>query len=120
MEIIQYTSDLLTPLTKFYNDFTVDVPHCYPVKEDDLEFATSGVIGKSKYYYKDDFKSETAFVAVQNGKVKSFIHLGLSQDREHNIDKTAHILFFGYEVNARQVGQAILEKTEDYLRTDGS
>ncbi len=117
MEIIQYTPDLLTPLTKFYNDFIVDVPHCYPVKEEELEFATSGVIGKSKYYNKDDFKSETAFVAGQNGKVKSFIHLGLSQDREHNIDKTAHILFFGYEVKARQVGQAILEKTEDYLRS---
>lgn len=117
MEIIQYTPDLLAPLTKFYNDFTNDVPHCYPVKEEDLEHATSGIIGKSKYYSEDDFISETAFIGVQNGRVKAFIHVGLSQEREHNIDKTAHIVFFGYEVNARQVGQAILEKTEDYLRS---
>lgn len=117
MEIIQYTPDLLTPLTKFYNDFTADVPHCYPVNEEDLGFATSGIHGKSKYYDQDDFISETAYVAVQNGNVQAFIHLGLSQEREHNSDKTAHIMFFGYEVKARQVGQAILEKTEEYLRT---
>lgn len=117
MEIMQYTPDLLTPLTNFYNDFTVDVPHCYPVKEEDLEYATSGVTGKSEYYDEDDFKSETAYVAVQNGEIKAFIHFGLSQDREHTIDKTAHILFFGYEVKSRQLGQAILEKAETYLRS---
>lgn len=117
MEIIQYTPELLTPLTKFYNDFTADVPHCYLIKEEDLAIATSGVIGKSKYYSEDDFISETAFVAVQNGNVKAFIHLGLSHEKEHNIDKTAHIMFFGYEVNARQVGQAILEKAEEYLQS---
>lgn len=116
MEIIQYTPDLLTPLTKFYNDFTADVPHCYPVKEEDLAFATSGVTGKSKYYAEEDIKSETAFVAVQNGKVKAFLHLGLMHERENGIDMAAHILFFGCALQERQAGQAILEKAEDYLR----
>lgn len=125
MEIIKYTPDFLTSLTQFYNDFTVDVPHCHPVKEEDIAFATSGVTGQSKYYDADDIKSETAFVAVQDGKVLAFIHLGLSKNTESsgqsngrgNIDdKTAHILFFGYKVGERQIGAAILKEAEDYLQ----
>ena len=117
MDIIEYTPDVLSSLTMFYNQLTADVPHCYPVKEEDLEFATSGVIGKSKYYDEDDFESETAFVAVQDGNVKAFIHLGLSKGIENNNDKTAHIFFFGYLVKERQLGQLILDKAEDYLQS---
>lgn len=117
MEIIQYNPNLLTPLTEFYNEFTVDVPHCYPVKEEDLEFATSGVLGKSKYYDKDDFESEIAYVALQDGNVKAFIHSGMEQDRDDNNDKTAHILFFGFNVNDRQAGHEILKKTECYFQS---
>lgn len=119
MEIIQYNPNLLTPLTRFYNEFTLDVPHCYPVKEEDLEFATSGVFSKSKYYDEDDFESETAFVAVQDGNVKAFVHLGLPQDNENNNDKTAHIFFFGFNVNERQAGQSILKKAECYMQSKG-
>ena len=128
MEIIQYTPDYLVPLTAFYNEFTVDVPHCYPVKEEDIAFATSGVTGQSKYYDADDIHSETAFVAVQDGRVLAFIHLGLSKDtensgqsngRENTDDKTAHILFFGYIIGERQIGDAVLKKAEDHLQQEG-
>ncbi len=118
MEIIQYSTDFLTPLTQFYNDFTLDVPHCYPVKEEDIVFATSGVTGKSKYYDADDIHSEMAFVAVHDGRILAFIHIGLSDDSENKDGKTAHILFFGYKVGKQQIGAAVLKKAEDYLQCE--
>ena len=44
MEIIQYTPDILPSLTTFYNYLTSDVPHCYPVKEDEFALAMNRVV----------------------------------------------------------------------------
>ena len=43
MEIVQYTPDLQTSVTQFYNRLTADVPHCYPVNEDEFATAIRGV-----------------------------------------------------------------------------
>ena len=42
MEIVQYTPKLQSALTEFYNRLTVNVPHCYPVKEEEFALAMRG------------------------------------------------------------------------------
>ena len=116
MEILQYTADMQTPLTQFYNRLIADVPHCYPIMEEEFAIVLRGVTtGKTD---KNDIgrglDSETAFVAMQNGMVQAFIHIGLMRIRDEDIGV---IRFLGYERGARHAGQAVLEKAEAYLKT---
>ena len=116
MEILQYTSDQQTPVTQFYNRLIANVPHCYPVAEEEFAIVLRGVTtGKAD---KDDFgrglDSETAFVAMTEGAVQAFIHVGLTQMRDEDV---GIIRFLGYERGARRAGQTVLEKGEAYLKT---
>ncbi|MDE0087449.1 MAG: GNAT family N-acetyltransferase [Candidatus Poribacteria bacterium] len=117
MEILQYTPDLLTPLTHFYNRLVADVPHCYPVREQELADALSGAICQTDN--DDDLEAETVFVAMQNGTVQAFIHVGYYQDEneENEKENTGVIRFFGYERGARFAGQTVLKKAEEFLNT---
>ena len=119
MEILQYTSDMQAPLTQFYNRLTADVPHCYPVKEAELATAIRGVTTGKSDKNEGGIDAETAFVAVSNGAVQAFIHVGIGQVRDHKERKedAGIIRFFGYERGARHVGQAVLEKAEAHLKT---
>ena len=119
MEIVGYTPDMQTPVTQFYNRVTANVPHCYPVKEEEFAVALRGVAtGKSN---KDEggIDSETAFVAMVNGAVEAFIHIGIGQvwNHEETKEDAGVIRFLGYERGARRAGQAVLEKAETYLKT---
>lgn len=115
MEILQYTPDLQTSVTQFYNRLTANVPHCYPVNEEEFATAIRGVTtGKAD---KNDvgfgLDSETAFVAITESVVQAFIHVDLTQIRDEDV---GIIRFLGYERGARRAGQAVLEKAEDYLK----
>ncbi len=115
MEIVQYTSDMQTPVTQFYNRLTADVPHCYPVNEEEFATAIRGVITGKADEKEGGIDSETAFVAMVDGAVQAFIHVGIGQ--EERVEDVGVIRFFGYERGARRVGQAVLEKAEAYLKT---
>lgn len=117
MAIVQYTPDLQTPVTQFYNHVTANVPYCYPVKEEEFAVALHGVTtGKSD---KDagGIDAEAAFAATVNGGVQAFIHVGIGQTGKNREEDIGVIRFFGYERGMRRVGQALLEKGEDYLKT---
>ena len=116
MEIRQYTSDLQTLVTQFYNHITSNVPHCYPVTEEEFAIAISRVTTDKADLKGDGLDSETAFVAIVNGVIQAFIHVGISPSREHRKENLGVIRFLGYERGARAVGQAVLEKAEDYLK----
>ena len=115
MEIIEYTSDMQVPLTQFYNRLTADVPHCYPVSEGEFAVAIQGVTTGKADEKEGGIDSETAFVALTEGTVKAFIHVGIGQ--EERVENVGIIRFFGYERGARRIGQAVLEKAEAYLKT---
>ena len=119
MEIIQYTPDLLFPLTQFYNRLISDVPHCYPVKEEELTAVMNVTTGKADRT-DDDLEAETVFVAIKNGMVQAFIHVGYYQDENENNEKknVGIIRFLGYERGERQAGQNVLEKAEEHLKTN--
>ena len=119
MEILQYTPDMQASLTQFYNHLTADVPHCYPVKAEELATAIRGVTTGKANKKEGGLDSETAFVAMVNGAVQAFIHIGIGQvwNHEERKENAGIIRFLGYERGARQVGQAVLEKAEDYLKT---
>ena len=112
MEIFQYTPDLQTSLTQFYNRLTTDVPYCYPIREEEFAVEMRGIDGKVDKT-EGGLDSETAFVAITKGAVQAFIHVGIGQIRDEGI---GIIRFLGYEREARHAGQAVLEKAEAHLK----
>ncbi len=118
MKIFKYTPEFLELLTQFYNRLTTSVPHCYPVKANELATVMNVATGNADKT-DDDLEAETAFIAMQNDAVQAFIHIGYYQDKNENSEKVNHgvIRFLGYERGARHAGQAVLEKAEDYLKT---
>lgn len=112
MEILEYTPEMLSSLTQFYNDLTAEVPHCYPVKEEEFDIMMHGVTGQT-----DNTDDETALVAIQNNKILAFIHVG---HHRYGDDKEVHegvVRFLGYERGARQAAQTVLEKAEVHLKS---
>lgn len=115
MELLQYSPDLLTPLTEFYNNLTDEVLYCYPVEEEEFAYAMCGVPD-----HVDDtdseFEDETAYIAIQDGIVKAFVHVGYYADNNGANSNNGVIRFLGYQRGARNVGQAILDKAENYFK----
>ena len=105
------------PVTQFYNRLTTDVPHCYPVKEQEFATAIRGVTTGRADKKEGGLDSETAFVAMVNGAVQAYIHVGIGQVGDNREVDIGVIRFLGYERGARHVGQAVLEKAETYLKT---
>ena len=117
MEIIQYTPDMVTPLTQFYNRLIAEVPHCYPVREKEMADTISRIFSGKDDKQGDRHDSETAFVATVGGVVKAFTHVGLCRvGPKANREDAGLIRFMGYERGARTAGQAVLEKAEEYLK----
>ena len=116
MEIVEYTPKLQGVLTDFYNRQTVNVPHCYPVKEEEFALAMVGVNGKADIQ-EGGLDFETAFVAIENRAVQAFIHVGIGQVGDNRQIPVGVIRFLGYERGARRAGQAVLEKAEAYLES---
>ncbi len=117
MEIHQYTTDIQTPLTQFYNRQTINVPHCYPVKEEEMAIALCGVTTGKSDAKEGGLDSETAYVAITDGEVQALIHVGVGHIGKNREEDIGVIRFFGYERGTRQAGQAVLEKAETYLKT---
>ena len=117
MEIIQYTPDMQEPLTQFYNRMTADVPHCYPVKEEEFAIAMHRITADEADIKEDGLDSEIAFVAMADGIPQAFIHVGISRSGENREEKLGVIRFFAYERGARRIGQAVLETAEVHLKT---
>ena len=119
MEIIQYTPDMQAPVTQFYNRLTADVPHCYPVNEEEFSIAIRGVMTGKADKKDGGLDSETVFVAMMNGAVQAYIHVGIGQVGDNREEDIGVIRFLSYERGARHIGQAALEKAEAYLKTYG-
>lgn len=115
MEVIQYTPEMVKPLTEFYNNLIAEVPHCYPVKEEEFVNVMRGVTSQSENS-DNVLEHETAFVAIQNGAIVSVIHIGLYKDEDNDDIKHGVIRFLGYKRGERQAGQTVLEKAEEYLK----
>ncbi len=115
MEILEYTPEMRRYTTEFYNNLTANVPHCYPVSEDEL-----GEVLLETTYETEDKKvlhSQTTFVARERSTVLGFIQVGIGPDEELNKNNIGIIRFFGYQPGERRAGQALLEKAESYLST---
>ena len=96
---------------------TADVPHCYPVTEEEFATAIQGATTGKADVKEGGLDSETAFVAVTEGEIQAFIHVGIGQIGKNREENIGVIRFMAYQRGARQVGQAVLEKAEAYLKT---
>ena len=117
MEILQYTPDMQEPLTQFYNRLTANVPHCYPVKEEEFAIAMHRITADKADIKDDGLDSETAFVGIADGITQAFIHVGIGRVGENGEENLGVIRFLGYERGARRAGQAVLERAEAHLKT---
>ena len=95
MEILQYTPDMQEPLTQFYNRLTLNVPHCYPVKEEEFAIAMHRITADKADIKDDGLDSETAFVAIADGITQAFIHVGISRAGENRRGKLRCYSVFG-------------------------
>ncbi len=116
MDILQYTPDILSSLTLFYNQLTTDVPLCYPIKEEELEIALCGVTTGKANKQEGGLDSEAAYVAISKDTVNAFIHVGIGQIGDNREVDIGVIRFLGYERGARHAGQTVLEKAEEYFK----
>ena len=113
METLEYTPESQRHATLFYNSLTANVPHCYPVSEDEL----GKVLSCSTHATEDKkvLQSQTTFVAREQDTILGFIQVGIGPSEELNKNNIGVIRFFGYQPGERQAGQALLEKAETYL-----
>ena len=94
MEIRQYTPDMQISVTQFYNHLTANVPHCYPVTAEEFAVAMQRVTTDTADLKADGLDSETAFVAIMNGAIQAFIHVGVSQIGDNREETVGVIRFF--------------------------
>ena len=45
MEILQYTPEQIIPAIEFYNALIAEVPHCYPINEEDFALCNAWCYG---------------------------------------------------------------------------
>ena len=114
MEILQYTPDMVSSVTAFYNRLTAGVPHCYPVTEDEFAHAMRGVTDNVED--SETLDSEAAFIVMKRGIVLGFVHVGIGQIGDNREIDVGIIRFLGYERGERRAGQAVLEKAEAYMK----
>ena len=74
MEILEYTPEMLSSLTQFYNDLTADVPHCYPVKNEEFAHAMEKVVTGEYRRDGEKHKSERVFIAISGDTIKAYVH----------------------------------------------
>lgn len=113
MEVIDYRRDHLIELTALYNDLTRSVPHCFPIEAEELAAAFDGECGiesRGKH-----LTTETVYVAI-DGEMVGFVHVGEGNDEEDNPTAYGVIRFLAYPRGRRDVGQALLERAEQWLR----
>ena len=75
MEIIEYTSEMQKQIGHCYNNLTANVPHCYPVNDDEL-----GKVLMCPVYETEDKKllqAQMTFVAREGTNVRGFIQVGI-------------------------------------------
>lgn len=110
MEIVQYTPNTLSSITEFYNELTAEVPHCYPVKEEEFALAMGKVVTGEYRRDSEKHNSERVFIALSDDTIKAFVHTVLSLKAENEEEDVGFIRFLGYERGERNAGQAALEK----------
>ncbi len=113
MEIIEYTPEMQKQIAHCYNILMANVPHCYPVSENEL----GKVLTCSAYETEDKklLQSQTTFVAREGTNVHGFIQVGIGPCERLNKNNIGVIRFFVYQPGERQVAQALLQKAEDHL-----
>ncbi len=113
MEIVEYTPELLEPMTACYNRLTTDVPHSYPVTEAEFgeELSSAPPGGHPDIF----FISQHTFVATSDDTVLGFVQARVDELRRHKCN-LGIIRFLGYLPGERRTGQALLEKAEAHLK----
>jgi len=115
MEIVEYTTKMQKQIAQCYNHLTANVPHCYPISEDELDTELLDTTYKTED--SKGLQAQTTFVAREQDNLLGFIQVGIEPVEELNKHNIGVIRFFGYQPGERQAGQALLEKAETYLST---
>ena len=113
MEIVRYEPDMAGQVAKHHYVVTRDVPHCYPVSEEETVaalFPAAG--GQSDARLRD----ETAFVARSGSSVLGFAHVALEPSGNPFAADNGIIRFLSYAPGERKTGQALVDAAERHLR----
>ncbi|HUU54156.1 MAG TPA: GNAT family N-acetyltransferase [Armatimonadota bacterium] len=111
MEIVPFRPDMAEGVTRLYNELIEPVPDCHPVPVD--RFASVEALASTR------LRDERLVVALHDGEVAGFAHVGVALPVEHYPVPTgepAAVRFLGYRPGQRAVGRRLLEWAEEYAR----
>jgi len=105
-------------LVHVYNEHVVDVPHCYPISREEFEI---GICDPKNDRHCKELHSEKIIVGEQDGKIIGFAHVAFGRIKFSDRERCGGLIhFLTYQAGYRQIGQAILEECEKYLRDLGA
>lgn len=115
MVIQPYEPDLLPALTDAWNRAMSPVPHCYPVKQEEMSAVLVHTLGEGTPH--ERLHSEAAFVAMEGNGIVGFAHTAIGP-LDHAPERGS-IRTLWYERGHREAGQALLNAAEADLRAKG-
>ncbi|MBD3183959.1 hypothetical protein GF312_16865 [Candidatus Poribacteria bacterium] len=114
MKISEMSMDQAGKLSDIYNQQVADIPHCYPLSPG--EFKT-GIISRNE---SAELKSEVIFTSDENGQITGFSHAAIVEFQKNGTENQEGLIrFLTYKSGCRNAGQALLEKSEEYLKGMG-
>lgn len=101
-----------------YNEQTADVPHCYPISQEEFKV---GLCDPRNDSHCKESHSEKIIAVEQSGKVAGFAHVAIVRIEFSDRKRIGGMIhFFTYKAGQRSVGQALLEECENYLHGLGT
>jgi len=117
MEIRLYEAEMAPALADAWNRWVEGIPHCYPVRPEDITEAMAGVLDPGKG--PKDLEAERAIVAWEGGTVLGLAHPAVACPEDAEKPKTGAMRSLWYERGRRAVGQALLEAAEQHVQACG-
>lgn len=115
MNIETWNLDDSKKLTDFYNQQIANLPYRFPVTQEEFDWGIRH--SKKEDIRHTNLHSEQFFVGEESNEIKGFIHVAIEEAEEDGQKiQNGLIRFFSYQPGYRQLGQALLEQAEDYLR----
>ena len=114
LEIVPFEPEMAEAVARCYSEVAAPAPFC--------EAVGGGWFAELKKLERQPLAEEQVLVAVAEGEVVGFAHMGLARpatDDWHCKGEPGVIRFLAYRVRERAVGAALLEAAEGWLRERG-
>ena len=123
MHVSPLSLNMIPALNAFYNALVAAIPHCYPVSPDLFAATLTPCLDGTSSH--KNLRDEAMFVATEGRAIVGMIHTGIDTgQRPHGPSDEwvgcGAVRCFGYARGHRAAGQALLQRAENRLRSQGA